>query len=122
MSHLRLEHLKINELPPQWAKQLPAAQTFTVIIIAENKPSMPEQVTIEPPSDGIGQDDNTPEEREAYLQYLRSQGINLERLRESIDEYKAGKAEILDWDEFEYTVDKTQSKTAPNTTSVNTYT
>jgi hypothetical protein len=101
MSHLRLEHLKINELPPQWAKQLPAAQTFTVIIIAENKPSMPEQVTIEQPSDGIGQDDNTPEEREAYLQYLRSQGINLERLRESIDEYKAGKAEILDWDEFE---------------------
>lgn len=92
---MRLEHIKINELPPQWAKQLPAAQTFTVIIIAENKPSMPA------PSDGIGQDDNAPEEREAYLQYLRSQGINLERLRESIDEYKAGKAEILDWDEFE---------------------
>lgn len=97
MSHLRLRNLKINELPPQWTKQLPAAQTFTVIIIAEK----PKQVTIEPPSYNTGQEDNATKEREAYLQNLRSQGINLERLRESIDEYKAGKAEILNWDEFE---------------------
>ncbi len=97
MSHLRLEHIKINELPPQWTKKLPAAQTFTVIIIAENqevKSTLPKQVSIEP-------DNNARQERAAYLQDLRSQGINLERLKESIEEYKAGKAEILDWDEFE---------------------
>lgn len=92
MSHLRFEHIKINELPPQWTKRLPAAQTFTVIIIVENqgiKSTLPKPISIE-------QDNNA-----QYLQDLRSQGINLERLKESIEEYKAGKAEILDWDEFE---------------------
>jgi len=34
--HLALKHIKVNELPPTWTKQLPAAQTVTVIIIAEN--------------------------------------------------------------------------------------
>ncbi len=38
------------------------------------------------------------DDQAAYLLYLRSQGINLERLYESIEEYKAGKTEILDWD------------------------
>ncbi len=36
MSYITLEHIKVNELPPAWTKQLPATQTVTVIIIAEN--------------------------------------------------------------------------------------
>ena len=104
MSHLRLEHVKVNDLPNEWVKQLPPAQTVTVIIIVEDlgqQPSTPEPVIIESKSSDIGLDDKIPEDREEYLQYLRSQGINIERLRESIGEYQAGKAEILDWDEFE---------------------
>ncbi len=103
MSQLRLEHVNINELPLSWAKQLPQAQTVTVTIVVESlaRPPTPEPVIIEPPSSDIVENENVPEDREAYLQSLRSQGINLERLRESIEEYKAGKAEILDWDEFE---------------------
>jgi len=104
MSQLRLEHININELPPKWAKQLPRAQTVTVTIVVESleyRPAMSKSVVIEPPSSDKVDNDNVPEDRDAYLHYLRSQGINLERLRESIEEYKAGKAEILDWDEFE---------------------
>jgi hypothetical protein len=104
MSQLRLEHVNIKELPPSWAKQLPLAQTVTVTIVVESlesRPSTPKPVIIEPPSSDIVGNDNVQEDRDAYLQYLRSQGINLERLRESIEEYKAGKADILDWDEFE---------------------
>ncbi len=36
LSHITLEHIKVNELPSAWTKQLLATQTVTVIIIAEN--------------------------------------------------------------------------------------
>jgi hypothetical protein len=94
MSYYKLEHVKFNELPPEWLKHLPIAQTFTVTIVAEN---LGQQASI---SSDIGQSDNIPEDREAYLQYLRESGININRLKKSIEEYKAGKAEMLDWDEF----------------------
>ncbi|HEC84776.1 MAG: hypothetical protein DRR08_23015 [Candidatus Parabeggiatoa sp. nov. 2] len=46
MSYLILEHLTCRELPAEWAKHLPAGQTFTVSIIAENP--VPQPSTYEP--------------------------------------------------------------------------
>jgi hypothetical protein len=79
MSHITLEHIKVHELPSAWAKQLPDTQTVTVIIIAENN------------------------QNEIYLNDLRSQGIDINRLRESIQQLKTGKIDEIkleDMDEY----------------------
>ncbi|MCK5536857.1 MAG: hypothetical protein KAI79_08520 [Bacteroidales bacterium] len=73
MSHITLEHIKVNELPPAWAKQLPATQTVTVVIIAEN--------------------DNISDE--TYLNNLHSQGIDINRLRESIQQLKTDEVDTI---------------------------
>jgi hypothetical protein len=62
MSHLTLKHIEVKELPPTWAKQLPAAQTVTVIIIAENSE---QQSSID-----FGQGEKVANEIEAYLNDL----------------------------------------------------
>ncbi|MBE9561281.1 MAG: hypothetical protein IMF12_00275 [Proteobacteria bacterium] len=81
MSHITLEHIKVNELPPTWVKQLPDVQTVTVVIIAEN--------------------DNG--QNEMYLNDLHSQGIDINRLRESIQQLKTGEVNAVkleDMDEY----------------------
>jgi hypothetical protein len=99
MSEYKLKHVKFNELPPEWLKHLPVAQTFSVTIVAENLEQQA-LISVKSQSSDIGQSDNIPEDREAYLQYLRESGININRLKKSIEEYKAGKAKMLYWDEF----------------------
>jgi hypothetical protein len=84
MSPLILEHVKLNNLPYGWVKQLPPAQTVAVTIVVEN---------IEP-QDSI-------EDKETYLQYLRSQGVNIGRLEESIKQLKAGEVETVKLDDLD---------------------
>ena len=98
MSYLTLEHIKVNELPPTWAKQLPAAQTVTVIIIVENS----EQQSL---SD-LGQGEKLPNDQTAYLKNLHSQGIDLERLRESIQQLETGEVETVKLDDLDAQLDE----------------
>ncbi|TGO02949.1 hypothetical protein PN36_15675 [Candidatus Thiomargarita nelsonii] len=42
------------------------------------------------------------ENKEAYLQYLRSQGINIGRLEESIKQLEAGEVETVKLDALDY--------------------
>jgi hypothetical protein len=98
MSHITLEHIKVNELPPAWAKQLPTAQTVTVIIIAEN--------TKEQSSIVLGPSDNVPNNQEAYLNDLHSQGIDIKRLRESIQQLKAGEVETVKLEDLDAQLDE----------------
>ncbi|EDN68754.1 hypothetical protein BGP_3833 [Beggiatoa sp. PS] len=98
MSHLTLEHIKVNELPPAWAKQLSTAQTVTVIIIAETEE---QQSSIE-----LGQGKNVPNDQEAYLNNLHSQGIDIKRLRESIQQLKAGEVETVKLDDLDAQLDE----------------
>ena len=108
MPHLRLEHVKINELPYGWVKQLPPAQTVTVTIVVENpehQPAMPEPAI---PSSNVEQAEqayNVPEDRETYLQYLHSQGIHIERLEESIKQLEAGEVETVKYEELDDLLD-----------------
>jgi len=98
MSHLTLEHIKVNELPPTWAKQLPAAQTVTVIIIAENS---------EPQSSiAFGQGEKLPNDQTAYLTHLHSQGIDLKRLKESIQQLEADEVETVKLDDLDAQLDE----------------
>lgn len=97
MSHITLEHIKVNELPRAWAKQLPHAQTVTVIIIAENAV---QQSSIAP-----GQSDNVPNNQEAYLNDLQSQGIDIKRLRESIQQLNAGEVETVKLEDLDAQLD-----------------
>jgi hypothetical protein len=60
----------------------PAAQTVTVIIIAENSE---QQSSID-----FGQGEKVANEIEAYLNELHLQGIDLKRLRESLQQLEAG--------------------------------
>jgi hypothetical protein len=92
-SPLILEHVKINDLPYGWVKQLPAAQTVTVTIVVEN---------IEPQSP---MSKEVLEDKEAYLQELHSQGINIERLEESIQQLEAGEVETVKLDDLDYLLD-----------------
>ena len=104
MSQLKLEHVNFNELPPQWAKQLPQAQTVTVTIVVENLDQQvpaPEQVITEPSSSN-----KVPDDQEAYLQYLCSQGINVERLEESIKQLEVGESEIVKLDDLDNLLDE----------------
>jgi hypothetical protein len=94
MSHITLEHIKVNELPLAWAKQLPAAQTVTVIIIAENAE---QQSSIAY---------NVPNNQEAYLNDLHSQGIDIKRLRESIQQLKAGEVETVKLEDLDAQLDE----------------
>jgi hypothetical protein len=97
MSHITLEHIKVNELPPAWLKQLPATQTVTVIIIAENA---------EQQSYVLGQSDNVLNNQEAYLNDLQSQGIDIKRLRESIQQLKAGEVETVKLENLDAQLDE----------------
>jgi hypothetical protein len=97
MSHITLEHIKVNELPPAWLKQLPATQTVTVIIIAENA---------EQQSYVLGQSDNVLNNQEAYLNDLQSQGIDIKRLRESIQQFKAGEVETVKLENLDAQLDE----------------
>jgi hypothetical protein len=98
MSHLTLEHIKVNELPVAWAKQLPTAQTVTVIIIAENAE---QQSSMAP-----GLRYNVPNNQEAYLKDLHSQGIDIKRLRESIQQLKAGEVETVKLEDLDTQLDE----------------
>jgi len=93
MSPLILEHVKLNDLPYGWVKQLPPARTVTVTIVVEN---------LEPQSP---MSKDVLEDKEAYLQYLRSQGINIGRLEESIKQLEAGEVETVKLDDLDYLLD-----------------
>ncbi len=41
MSYLILKHLTSQQLPPEWARNLPVGQTFTVSIVSENAGHQP---------------------------------------------------------------------------------
>jgi toxin YoeB len=94
MSPLILEHVKLNDLPYGWVKQLPPAQTVTVTIVVEN---------IEP--------QNVIEDKEMYLQYLRSQGVNIGRLEESIKQLKAGEVETVTLDDLDDFIENAKTNT-----------
>jgi len=94
MSPLILEHVKLNDLPYGWVKQLPPAQTVTVTIVVENLE----------PQDVI-------EDKETYLQSLRSQGINIERLDESIKQLKAGEVETVKLDDLDDFIENAKTET-----------
>jgi len=94
MSPLILEHVKLNDLPYGWVKQLPPAQTVTVTIAVENLE----------PQDVI-------EDKETYLQSLRSQGINIERLDESIKQLKAGEVETVTLDDLDDFIENAKTET-----------
>jgi len=53
------------------------------------------------PSSDIGQVYNVPEDRETYLQYLHSQGINIDRLEESIKQLEVGEIETVKLDQLD---------------------
>ncbi len=91
MSPLILEHVKINELPYGWVKQLPPAQTVTVTIAVEN-------IEAQSPID-------VPENQETFKQYMRHQGINIERLEESIKQLEAGEVETVELDKLDDLLD-----------------
>lgn len=94
MSPLILEHVKLNDLPYGWVKQLPPAQTVTVTIVVENLE----------PQDVI-------EDKETYLQYLHSQGINIGRLEESIKQLKAGEVETVKLDDLDDFIENAKTET-----------
>jgi len=50
------------------------------------------------------------ENKEAYLQYLRSQGINIRRLDESIKQLEAGKVETVKLEALDYLLDEKMRK------------
>ena len=99
MSPLILEHVKLNDLPYGWVKQLPPAQTVTVTIVVEN---------LEPQSP-MSQD--AIEDKETYLQSLRSQGINIERLEESIKQLEAGEVETIKLDDLDDFIENAKTET-----------
>lgn len=72
MNALVLHHLKAEELPIEWAKQLPIGQRFTITITAE-KPQADENEILEnaPPLFGIWQDRSETQDVEAYMHQLR---------------------------------------------------
>jgi hypothetical protein len=78
------KHLNRTDLPVEWAKYLPAEQTFTVLVLAERSES--------PWLLGKELD---------YLQYLRTSGINVERLQESIQQLEMGQVDTVAWDELD---------------------
>jgi len=92
-SHLTLEHVKVHELPPTWAKQLSATQ----IIIAENSD--------QPSSIAFEQGEPLPNDQQAYLNDLHSQGIDIKRLRESIQQLEAGEVETVKLDDLDAHLD-----------------
>jgi len=77
------KHLTSTDLPVEWAKYLPAEQTFTVLVLAERSES--------PLLLG----------KAAYLHYLRTSGINVERLQESIQQLERGQIDTVAWDELD---------------------
>jgi hypothetical protein len=74
MSHLILEHLTSNELPTEWAKQLPAGHTFSVMIVPErvtplsNTPALDSTKT---PLFGIWRDYEACQDVDSYVRHLR---------------------------------------------------
>ncbi|RKZ45043.1 MAG: hypothetical protein DRR16_15425 [Candidatus Parabeggiatoa sp. nov. 3] len=92
-----MEHVKVHELPPTWAKQLSPTQTVTVIIIAENS----EQQSLF----ALEQGELLPNDQEAYLNDLHSQGIDIKRLRESIQQLEAGEVETVKLDDLDAHLD-----------------
>ena len=99
MSTLILEHIKINELPYSWVKQLPPARTVTVTIAVEN---IPPQSPID-----------VPENQETFKQYMRSQGINIGRLEESIKQLETGEVETVELDKRDDLLDNSISSKRP---------
>lgn len=74
MSHLILEHLTRNELPMEWAKQLPAGHTVSVMIVPERftPPSnTPELNTTKTPLFGIWRDYEACQDVDHYVRQLR---------------------------------------------------
>jgi hypothetical protein len=95
MSYLTLKHIKVNELPLTWAKQLAGTQTVTVIIITENSDQQP--------SIDFGMGDKVV--NDAYLNDLHSQGIDIKRLRESIQQLQAGEVETVQLEDLDAHID-----------------
>ena len=74
MSHLILEHLTRNELPTEWAKQLPTGHTFSVMIVTERctPPSnTPALDSIQTPLFGIWRDYEACQDVDGYVRHLR---------------------------------------------------
>ena len=75
MLPLVLKHLTSNDLPAEWAKQLPTGQVFSVVIVTEK--SLHEPSNIEPtekshtPLFGIWRDYEATQDVEDYVRYLR---------------------------------------------------
>ena len=74
MSHLILEHLTSNDLPPEWAKQLPAGQTFSVMIVPERFTPPAKTPTLDSthtPLFGIWRDHEASQDVDGYVRHLR---------------------------------------------------
>ena len=78
------KHLTRTDLPVEWAKYLPAEPTFTVLVLVER----PESPLL------LGKELD-------YLHYLRTSGINVERLQESIQQLEMGQVDTVAWDELD---------------------
>jgi len=74
MSHLILEHLTRNELPIEWSKQLPAGDTFSVMIVPERftPPSNTQKLeAAHTPLFGIWRDCEESQDVDSYVRQLR---------------------------------------------------
>ncbi len=73
-SPLILKHLTSNELPTEWAMQLPSNLRFSVVIVTEKTVSKPLQKTqaTDTPLFGIWRDYEIAQDVEAYVRHLRS--------------------------------------------------
>jgi hypothetical protein len=54
---------------------------------------------------------NVIEDKEMYLQYLRSQGVNIGRLEESIKQLKAGEVETVKLDDLDDFIENAKTET-----------
>ncbi len=72
MQALVFHHLKAEEIPSEWAKQLPAGQRFTITITAEKpQQNYTEEIEEPPPLFGIWKDNAATKDVDAYVRELR---------------------------------------------------
>ncbi len=77
MTRLVIEHLKINELPRQWAQRLKARPEQTVTVRIETEPETPasqaaETFVTDDPAFGIWRDREEMGDVQTYLRKLRA--------------------------------------------------
>lgn len=74
MYPLVFKHLTCHDLPKEWAKQLPAEQVFSVMIVTEKpvpQQSIEELAEIKTPLFGIWRDYEPCQNVEEYVRHLR---------------------------------------------------